>query len=81
MGARRDEVDDAAPAPNHHAADDRLAAKKRPGQVHAQDVIPLGLLEKQERTVARDSGIVDQDVDRPELLRDPGEKCLDLVGV
>ena len=72
--ARGDDVDDASPATDHHAADDRLAAKKRPRQVHAQDLVPVGLFEEQERAVAGDAGIVDQDVDRAELLRRPSRR-------
>src|SRR5688572_19723263 len=60
----RPDVDDAASARLHHAAQHRLAEPENGTQIRRDDGIPVFRLHAQEQRVARDAGVVDEDGDR-----------------
>jgi hypothetical protein len=63
----RPDVDDAAPAAFDHAAERRLGHVEASAKVDAHHIMPVVIAHARERSVARDSGVVNDDVDRPDL--------------
>src|SRR5262245_58595500 len=70
------DVDDAAPAAIDHAVDDLLGHVEHRIEVRANDGVPVRLGHLLERGVARDPRIVDENIDRADLLGDPANACL-----
>ena len=60
----RGDRDDAAPALLHHAAQHGARQAEGGGEIDRDDLIPLVVLHAHEEIVARDAGIVDENVDR-----------------
>ena len=60
----RGDLDDAAVARLHHAAQHRLRQPEHGLEVGLDDRVPLLVLHPQQQVVARDAGVVDQDRDR-----------------
>ena len=73
LAVDRGDVDDAAIVPLAHALDGQAAEVEGGGEVDADDVVPLLAGHAVERGVAGDAGIVDQHVDRSEILGDGGD--------
>ncbi len=73
------DVDDASPALFEHGADDLLNAEIGGGQVRLQNGIPVGTLHSHHELIAGDAGVVDQDVDLPELRNRRLHHGLDLL--
>ena len=69
QAALRGHVDDAALSARHHRRVDRLGHEEHALEVHVDDPVELLLGEGLERLADVDAGIVEQDVDRPELAR------------
>ena len=69
QAALRGDVDDAALSARHHRRIDRLGHEEHALEVHVDDPVELLLGEGLERLADVDAGIVEQDVDRPELAR------------
>ncbi len=67
------DVDDASPALLEHRAHDLLGAHISGSEISLQHRIPVGTLHPHDQLVARDAGVVDQDVDLAEL----GDRRLD----
>src|SRR5579864_1364401 len=77
-GDRR-HVDHAAPLPLPHVRPHRLCAVERAGQVDAEIALPeLGRLLVELRSVVERAGVVDEDVDRAELLDRASDGRIDL---
>ena len=57
----------------------RLADEEDPRQVRPDDLVPGRLVHLEKRRTALDPRVVDQDVERPDLRLDPGERRLDFV--
>ena len=66
----RGDVDDASPARLHHAAHHRARQAEDRAQVGLDHLVPVLVLHAQRQVVARDAGVVDEDVDVAELLLD-----------
>ena len=77
---RRD-VDDAAPVALDHAVDDLLAHVEQAVEVGPHDRVPVDLVHLLEGHVARDAGVVDQDVDRADLALHLGDRARARVDV
>ena len=63
----RCDVDDPSPSALHHLRHHGLRHQKCAGQVRREDVVPILALHPQGQDVPRDSGVVDEDVDRAEV--------------
>jgi len=77
----RSEVNNLSVAALQHLGQDVTAAQEHAPQVDRQDAVPLGDLELVELDLTDDPGVVDQDVDAPELCVRCGDQVLHLLGV
>ena len=78
----RRHVDDPAPLALLHVRPDRLGAVEAAREVDAQVALPeVGVLVVELADVVERAGVVDQDVDRAELLDDAVDRLLHLVAV
>ena len=75
---RRD-VDDAAAAVRHHVADHVLGQDDRREGVHANQALDLRVVHERQRAVRPQRGVVDEPVDRPELLPQLLDEVRDLL--
>mgnify|MGYP000903184881 CR=1 FL=1 len=65
--------DDSAVAAAHHRLHGGARQAEGRGQVDGEHAVPILVLEAHEQVVARDAGIVDEDVDRPRPGQRPGD--------
>src|SRR5262249_55192923 len=72
------DVDDASPAQPKHVGDDLLDAEISGSQIRLQDGIPVRALHAHDELIARDAGIVDENVDFTELVGCSFDGVLDL---
>src|SRR5208282_701348 len=72
-------IDDASPALLQHGAGDLLNTEIRGGEIGLQHGIPVGPFHADDELVAGDAGIVDQNVDLPELGDGGLDRGLDLL--
>src|SRR5581483_5290005 len=77
----RGDINDAAEALLRHRLQDRLGAVERAVEIHLKDQVPVLLAHPQQEAVARDAGIVDEDVDPAPLLEDLVDHRLDVARV
>ena len=70
LAVDRADVDDAAVATADHAVEHGLCHVEAAAEVRIDHVLPLLVVHSLHRRIARDSGVVDQHVDRPELRFD-----------
>src|ERR1700733_10235065 len=77
--AERTEVHDAPGAVFLHEQSGLLAAKERGFEIHVVDEIPVGFGELERIAAAEASGVVDQSIQRSELLFYFPKHALDIV--
>ena len=75
---QRADVDDRAAA--RHQRRHRLDAEQRAGQVDPDDALPVGDLDLREPLAERDAGVVDETVDAPVGLGEPGRQRAPVLG-
>jgi hypothetical protein len=75
------DVDDAPEAALAHASMHRVSTVEAGAEVGVDDLVPLLVGHLVHGAVAGDAGVVDQDVDRPEVLLDLGDAGCDRVVV
>ena len=63
----RRQVDDAAPPPLSHPADNGLGHKKNRLEIHGEHLVPLGFGDVFEFSRMRDSCVIDENVDGSQL--------------
>ncbi len=63
------DVDDPSPAILHHLPQQCLRQQKRPSQIRAQHVIPIGAFHTHHQIVARDARVIDQDLHLAEPIQ------------
>ena len=66
----RGQIDDAAVARLQHRAAGRAAEVENRGEVGRDHVIPVGVLHAHEEAVARDAGVIHEDIELTEFLHD-----------
>jgi hypothetical protein len=71
------DVDDASPARLHHARQHLLGGEESPREVDLEHQVPVLRLHPDRQAVARDAGVIHQDVDALELLEGDPEGLLD----
>jgi hypothetical protein len=71
------DVDDAARAPLHHPARRGADGVERALEVGIQHRVPVLVLDPHQQVVARDAGVVDEDVERTHLLLDALDQLVD----
>ena len=74
-------IDDATPPTLHHAVTHLLRHVEGRIEVGVDDYVPVGLGHFLERHVARNAGVVDEDIHRPDLGPDPGDRLLARIEV
>src|SRR3546814_1905802 len=71
LAVDRTDVDDAAPAALDHAGKAGLGHVEAAAEVDAHHVVPVVIAHPREGAVAGDAGVVDHDVDGPDLFGHP----------
>ena len=61
------DIDDASPALFQHGTDDLLRAQVGGSEVGIEDRVPVGALHSHDELIARDAGVVDEDVNLAKL--------------
>jgi len=67
----RTDIDDFTAFAFHHRRKDGLGDDERSGKVDIDDLAPIACCHLVHRDALDDAGVVDQDVDRPQILDDP----------
>src|SRR5438105_1184623 len=70
-------VDDAAPATLHHTARRRANGDECAAQIGVDDGIPVVVLEPHQQVVARQAGVIDQNIHGTEIALDIGDELRD----
>src|SRR3546814_14143808 len=71
LAVDRTDVDDAAPAALDHAGKAGLGHVEAAAEVDAHHVVPVVIAHPREGAAAGDAGVVDHDVDGPDLFGNP----------
>src|SRR3546814_15398827 len=76
LAVDRPDIDDPAPAAFAHAGKHRLRHVKAAAEIDVDDFLPHLVGHLQHDAVAGDAGVVDQHIDRAEIVDDPGDAAL-----